>query len=133
MTAVVIAAAVYAATFLWAGPVTTLFNSEGNTQLQQIAEDGLLAVFYRAVPLRGSTSSCRCILPPSNTPVPGQIIALLRGFAIILPMAFALAAAFGLDGVWCAFPVTEAIVTVVGAVLYRRARHLPPPLPETLP
>lgn len=131
LTAIGIAAAVYAATFLWAGPVTTLFNSEGNAQLQQIAELGL-RLYFIGCPFAGVNIILSVYFASIEQPVPGQVIALLRGFAIILPMAFALAAAFGLDGVWCAFPVTEAIVTVVGAVLYRKARHLPPPLTETL-
>ena len=57
--------------------------------------------------------------------------ALFRVSSFVL-IPFALAAAFGLTGVWCAFPVTEAFVSAVGLVLYRKARHLPPPLPESL-
>ena len=131
VSAVMIAAAVYVVTFLWAGPVTTLFNSEGNTQLQEIAEAGL-RLYFIGCPFAGVNIILSVYFASIEQPVPGQVIALLRGFLVILPMAFALAAAFGLTGVWCAFPVTEAIVSAVGLVLYRKARHLPPPLPESL-
>ena len=131
VSAVMIAAAVYVVTFLWAGPVTTLFNSEGNTQLQEIAEAGL-RLYFIGCPFAGVNIILSVYFASIEQPVPGQVIALLRGFLVILPIAFALAAAFGLTGVWCAFPVTEAIVTVVGVLLHRRARHLPPPLPELL-
>ena len=127
VSAIVIAAAVYVVTFLWAGPVTTLFNSEGNAQLQEIAEAGL-RLYFIGCPFAGVNIILSVYFASIEQPVPGQVIALLRGFAVILPMAFALAAAFGLTGVWCAFPVTEAVVTGVSIVLYRRARHLPPPL-----
>lgn len=131
VSAVMIAAAVYVVTFLWAGPVTTLFNSEGNARLQEIAEAGL-RLYFIGCPFAGVNIILSVYFASIEQPVPGQIIALLRGFAVILPMAFALAAAFGLTGVWCAFPVTEAIVTAAAVLLYRRARHLPPPLPEHL-
>lgn len=131
VTAVIIAAAVYAVTFLWAGPVAALFNSEGNAQLQEIAEAGL-RLYFIGCPFAGVNIILSVYFASIEQPLPGQVIALLRGFAVILPMAFALAAAFGLAGVWCAFPVTEAIVTAAAVLLYRRARHLPPPLPEHL-
>ena len=35
-------------------------------------------------------------------------------------MAFALAALFGLTGVWAAFPATELLVSLVGVVFCRR-------------
>ena len=54
-----------------------------------------------------------------------------RGFVVILPMAFALSALFGLTGVWCAFPVTEALVALVGWLLLRRPAR--PALHRTLP
>ena len=49
-----------------------------------------------------------------------RIISLLRGFVLILPMAFALSAGFGMTGVWCAVPVTEALVAGVGALYWSR-------------
>ena len=54
---------------------------------------------------------------------PAQIISLLRGFLLILPLAFGLAYLAGITGVWLAFPVTEGL-TAMGGVLPVSYTHL---------
>lgn len=125
ITALVLGAAVYIVVLLWAGPLTALFNSEGNAQLQQIAEAGL-RLYFLGCPFAGVNIILSVYFASVEQPLPGQAIALLRGFAVILPMAFVLSAALGLTGVWCAFPVTEAVVTAAGVFLWRRARSAVP-------
>ena len=50
--------------------------------------------------------------------LPAQILSLLRGFIVIIPMAFTLSALWGMTGVWLAFPLTELLVALLGAGLY---------------
>ena len=52
--------------------------------------------------------------------LPAHIISILRGFVVIIPMAFLLSAAAELTGVWAAFPATELIVSLIGAGLFFR-------------
>jgi Na+-driven multidrug efflux pump len=52
----------------------------------------------------------------------GQVISLLRGFVIFLPLVFLLSHVGGITGVWLAFPVTEMAVSVVGCGFYIRFR-----------
>ncbi|UKI22586.1 MAG: hypothetical protein L6V88_09790 [Anaerotruncus sp.] len=47
-----------------------------------------------------------------KNPRPAQALSILRGIAVIVPVAFALSAAFGMAGVWCSFPVSEFICAV---------------------
>lgn len=49
---------------------------------------------------------------------PANIISILRGLIIIVPMAFLLAALFGIIGVWLAFSVTELLVAIFGFIMY---------------
>ena len=54
---------------------------------------------------------------------PAQIISVLRGFALILPVTFALAMLFGVNGIWLSFPVTEGAVAALGLALYYKYRN----------
>ncbi|MDO5114413.1 MAG: MATE family efflux transporter, partial [Planctomycetia bacterium] len=54
--------------------------------------------------------------------LPAHIISLLRGFFVIIPMAFILSALAGMTGVWLAFPTTELLVTAAGIILFIRHR-----------
>ncbi|MPN02517.1 hypothetical protein SDC9_149733 [bioreactor metagenome] len=47
-----------------------------------------------------------------------HIISILRGFVIIIPMAFLLSSIGGMIGVWCVLPVTELLVSIVGITLF---------------
>ena len=47
-----------------------------------------------------------------------QIISLARGFFVLIPIAFLLSVLFQMTGVWCAYPMSECIVAIMGLVLY---------------
>ena len=119
VSAVGISAVIYAVIFFFAGPIAAIFNSEANPLLQSLAEYGL-RIYFIACPFAGCNVILSVYFTSVERPVPGQILSLLRGFAVILPMAFALAALFGLTGVWAAFPATELLVSLVGVVFCRR-------------
>ena len=46
--------------------------------------------------------------------LPAQSISLLKGFILMVPMAYLLAATYGMTGIWLTVPVTEGIVAGVG-------------------
>ena len=129
-TALAVSAVVYALIFAFAGPIADIFNSEHNAALRALAEYGL-RLYFIACPFAGCNIILAVYFTSVERPRPGQALSLLRGFVLILPMAFALSALFGLTGVWCAFPVTEALVSLAGAAFYRRS--LRPALRGSLP
>lgn len=51
--------------------------------------------------------------------VPAQAISILRGIALVIPMAFILSFLAGITGVWLAVPAAELMVTAIGIYLYR--------------
>lgn len=53
---------------------------------------------------------------------PAHILSLLRGFVLIIPMAFILSALWGMTGVWLTYPLTELLAAVPGYVMFRRYR-----------
>ena len=65
----------------------------------------------------------------TDRPRPSHIIALLRGFFLVVPVTLVLAHRFGRTGVWLAVPAAEALgVTVAVGPLYARLTHTYPDL-----
>ena len=54
------------------------------------------------------------------------IISLLRYLVVILPAAYLLSRAFGMNGVWMAFPAAEFLSAGAAIALYRRVRGKSP-------
>ena len=94
-----------------------IFNSEGDPRLQQIAEEGLRLYFTGAL-FAGFNIILSRYFTSVERALPAHITSLLRGFLLILPMAFLLAACWGMTGVWLAFPLTEAVTAALGAGFY---------------
>lgn len=90
--------------------------------MQAIACQGL-RLYFLAAPFAGVNIILAVYFASVEQAVPAQAVSLLRGILVILPMAVALAAAFGMVGVWVAFPVSEALVALVAWALLRRCRR----------
>lgn len=109
----------YAILFGFAGPIAQLFNSENNATLYTIAVQGL-KLYFTAVLFVGFNIILSMFFSSTEKALPAQIISLLRGIFLIVPMAFLLSFLFGMTGVWLTFPATEFLVAVLGIFLYRR-------------
>lgn len=114
MTAMLIlSTAIYLSLLLSAEPVVRIFNSQNSAQLQQIAEDGL-KLYFTAAPFVGYNTILSMYFTSVERALPAQILSILRGFAAIIPIAFLLAALWGMTGVWLAFPLTELLTALLG-------------------
>ena len=120
MTMLLLSAAIYAGVFFGAGGIAAIFNSEKNTLLQRIAETGL-RVYFTGCVFAGFNIVLSVFFTSTEHALPAHILSLLRGFFIIIPAAFLLPLAFGMTGVWCAFPLTELLVSGIGAAFLVRA------------
>lgn len=116
VTAIAGAAVIYPLLACFANPITSAFNSENNATLRQIAVQGL-RLYYIATPFLGFNVVLTVFLTSVENPRPAQVLSILRGVAVIVPVAFALSAAFGMVGVWCSFPVSEFICAVLGIIV----------------
>ena len=112
--------ALYTAVFFGASQITAVFNSEQNPLLQYIATEGL-RLYFLACPFAGLNIILSMYFTSTERPRPAHIISVLRGFFVIIPMAFLLSAAGGITGVWCAFPLTELLVAVVALLFFGSA------------
>lgn len=113
----VISGIVYLCVFFGASQIINIFNSEQNALLQSIAVTGL-KYYFTACLFAGFNIIISVYFTSTEYPRPAHIISILRGFIIIIPMAFLLSSISGIIGVWCAFPVTELLVSIIGKKLY---------------
>ena len=114
-----ISGGIYLLFLIAANSIVGLFNSEQNMQLQQIAETGL-KLYFTAIPFVGFNIVISTYFIATEKALPAQIVSLLRGFIVIIPMAFLMSFLFRMTGVWMSYPLTESIVAFAGMILYRK-------------
>ncbi|MDE7312726.1 MAG: MATE family efflux transporter [Eubacterium sp.] len=116
-TMLLLSVLIYAGTYAFAPQIAGLFNKEHDETLQRIAVEGL-KLYFTACPFVGFNLILATYFTAIARPLPANLISLLRGFIVILPLAVFFSAAFQMTGIWCAFPVTELLVAAAGAVCY---------------
>ena len=117
MTQVVVSLLIYGIVAAFAPQIAAVFNSEGSASLQAIAEQGL-RLYFIACPFAGCNVVLSMYFTSTERPLPAHIISLLRGFFLILPLAFLLAWLGQMAGIWLAFPLTEFLVAALAVSLY---------------
>lgn len=116
-TMLVISCGIYLIFLFSANSIVSVFNSEQNIQLQQIAVTGL-KLYFMAIPFVGFNIIISAYFTSTEKALPAQIISLSRGLFVIIPMAFFLSFLLKMTGVWLPFPITECLVTLAGIALY---------------
>ena len=111
-----LSAIVYLFVFIFADPITAAFNSEHSRQLQQIATIGL-KLYFVSTPFMDYNIIMAVFLASTERPVPAQIISLLRGLIIIIPMTILLSSLFGMTGVWLSCPASEGLVALIAMII----------------
>ena len=112
ITMLALSAVIYAIVLFGAIPITSIFNSDNNNLLQSIAENGL-RLYFTACPFAGFNIIISIYFTSTEKPAPAHIISLLRGFIVIIPAAIVLSKLANMNGVWCAFPLTEFTVMII--------------------
>ena len=117
ITMLLLSSVTYTIIFFGASQLTFIFNSEKNELLQEFAATGL-KLYFLACPFIGFNIVTATYFTSTERPRPAQIISFLRGFFILVPMAFLLSSILKMTGVWFAYPLTECIVALTGMVFY---------------
>lgn len=121
VTELLIAAIIYLLMFFFADQVAAVFNSEKDRRLQMIAVEGI-RLYFTALPFAGFNIVISTYFTSTERAVPAHIVSLLRGIVLIVPMAFFMAYMWKITGVWLAFPMTEAMVCLIGMRIFRVKR-----------
>ena len=108
--------------FFGAETIVQIFNNEQNEILQNIAVIGL-KIYFLACMFAGFNIVISVYFTSISYPVPAHIISILRGFILIIPIAFILSNLGGIIGVWLVFPSTELIVALIGMRLFFKIKN----------
>lgn len=119
-TALAISALMYVLVFVFASPITAVFNSEHDPALAACAVPGLRIYFA------GFLAACINIIAAAYFSAAGQasrgfIISLVRSIITIPPVLFALSALLGVTGVWLTFPAVEALACALSLLFILRS------------
>ena len=119
-TALAISALMYVLVFVFASPITAVFNSEHDPALAACAVPGLRIYFA------GFLAACINIIAAAYFSAAGQaprgfIISLVRSIIAIPPVRFALSALLGVTGVWLTFPAVEALACALSLLFILRS------------
>lgn len=113
ITVVILSALIYDCVYIGAEQISGIFNNEHNAELQKIAVCGL-KIYFTACVFAGFNIILSIYCTSTDRAVPANIISILRGLIIIIPMAFLLSAIWKINGLWLAFPITELLVSAIG-------------------
>lgn len=122
MLTVILAMVIYVGIYWNADVIAMIFNSGWDMDLQRIAVEGL-KIYFTACPFVGANILLAIYFAATDQAAPAQMISLLRGLIVIVPLAFIMANVAGLTGVWMTFPLTELVVCVVACGLYKKMKR----------
>ena len=117
-TMLTVSCVIYLLIFFFAQPITSIFNSENNMELQQIAVNGL-KLYFISNPFVGYNVILATFFTSVEKALPAHILSILRGLILIIPMAFILSALWKMTGVWLTYPITESLTALLGFVIYK--------------
>lgn len=112
-TMLILSVITYIALYLFAQPISAVFNTEGNLELERIAVTGI-KLYFLSTPFIGYNIILSTFFTSIEKALPAHILSLLRGLILIIPISFLLAALLQMTGVWLVYPITELIVAIIG-------------------
>ena len=118
-TALVLAAALYAVLFGFTGPIVAVFNSENSALMAEYAFRGV-RIYFLGYFFAGFNIVAAGYLGAVDRPAEASATSLSRGVAAIVACSLVLSALFGMNGVWAAFPASEAITACLTLFLLKR-------------
>ena len=118
-TALGLAALLYGVVFGYTDALTALFNSENSALMAAFAHSGM-RIYFVGYFFAGCNIVAAGYLGAVNRPAEASITSLCRGMVAIVVCSLVLSALFGMNGVWAAFPVSEAITLALTIFLLKR-------------
>lgn len=118
-TALGLAALLYGVVFGYTDALTALFNSENSALMAEFAHSGM-RIYFVGYFFAGCNIVAAGYLGAVNRPAEASITSLCRGMVAIVVCSLVLSALFGMNGVWAAFPASEAITLLLTVFLLKR-------------
>ena len=118
-TALGLAALLYGIVFGYTDALAAIFNSENSALMAAYAHSGM-RIYFVGYFFAGCNIVAAGYLGAVNRPAEASITSLCRGMVAIVVCSLVLSALFGMNGVWAAFPVSEAITLALTVSLLKR-------------
>lgn len=119
-TAMALAVLIIALIYIFAEPVTAVFNRENNTALTAYAVTGL-RMYFTGFLFAGLNIVGTGILSAVESAKWAFLASVTRGVAAIIVCAFVLSYLFGMNGVWLAFPAAELITCLIVGAAFKKS------------
>lgn len=119
LTALVLGASLCLGVQMWAEPVAALFSRGKDAGMIALAAQGMRIYFIAFLPA-GINVLVSGYLSAVERAGTGFAVSILRGIAVMIPMALLLSRWLGMNGIWAAVPVTEFLVLAAAAILLNR-------------
>lgn len=119
-----IAVVVYIVLFFGADGIVSIFNSAKQERLQQLATIGMRLYFVSSL-FSGFNLLFSAYFAASNRGLYAQIITILRGVVLIIPLAYLFAFLWQITGLWLATPAAEFITLAVALTIFFITRKSP--------
>ena len=120
-TALALAAALYLVVFGVTDARVALFNSENSALMARYAFTGM-RIYFIGYLFAGFNIVSSGYLSAVNRPTEASITSISRGVVAIVACSLVLSALFGMNGVWAAFPASEAMTVALTLFLLRGKR-----------
>lgn len=118
-TILCLASLMYFGLLLFAEPIIAAFNNQGQVEVAQLAFDGFKYYFFGFF-FVGPNIVAATYLSGRERAKAAFLISLTRGFLLVVPLLILLSRLWGMCGVWLAFLLTEAMVSIAAGWWIRR-------------
>ena len=116
ITSLIFSAAAYTLLLVNVSPVVGIFNSSGNSALQDIAEHGL-RLYFLFMPFMGINTILAVYFSSNEKTHAAQMISLLRGTFLVIPLAFLAYWLGSINWVWLTIPISEMLTAAASSVM----------------
>ena len=129
------AAVLYVILFFSADGIAAIFNTEKAEDLQKLATTGIKLYFISSL-FSGFNLLFSSYFSASDKGACSQIITLLRGVVLIIPLAYLFAHLWKITGLWLATPAAEMLTLVAAIIIFfvtrkkRADTEIPAPVSE---
>ena len=116
-----LATALYLVVFGFTDALVAIFNSENSALMARYAFTGM-RIYFIGYLFAGFNIVSSGYLSAVNRPTEASITSISRGVVAIVACSLVLSALFGMNGVWAAFPASEAMTVALTLFLLRGKR-----------
>lgn len=123
ITSAAVGLAMFLIGWLFSEQIVSLFNSENNLQLAEIAVPGL-RLYFSSFLFTGINFTVIYFMAAVQRSRATLIVSLLRGLLLVVPVLMIMMGNFGLTGIWLTMTIVEIITLVVSVgILFRYWKH----------